>query len=259
MKTGVSTSCLFPKLTEESLRELLEAGIDTVEIFLNSPGETTPAFATELRRLADSYGARILSVHPCTSEYEGVSFFGRYPRRFDDAAEEYKKLFEVCSILGAGVVPFHGARAYLPVKREIYFERFDRLSEIAAGFSVKLCQENVVNFFSGTIDFIAEMRRQLPGAHMLLDIKQARRSGVCPFQMMEAMGGGLTHIHASDHTDAKDCLPVGDGYFDFAEFVRRLRTNDYSGAMIVELYSTNFQEKGQLVNSIKILNGLVKL
>ena len=259
MKTGVSTSCLFPALTEEALTQLLEVGIRTVEIFLNSPGETTPKFAAQLKSIADSYGARILSVHPCSSEYEGVNFFGRYPRRFDDAAEEYKKIFEVCNVLGAEIIPFHGARAFLPIRQEVYFERFDRLSSIAASFSLKLCQENVVNFFSGNVDFISEMHRQLPQANMLLDIKQATRSKVSPFKMLEAMGSSLTHIHASDHNELYDCLPIGDGSFNFAEFVRRLQTNNYSGAMIVELYRSNFKEIGQLASSQKFLNDLAKL
>ena len=91
MQVGVSTSCLFPLETEKALIKIGEMGIDRAEIFLNSPSEAKPEFAKLLRKIADDYGIKLSAVHPYCSETEGMTFFGNYPRRFDDGIEEYRR------------------------------------------------------------------------------------------------------------------------------------------------------------------------
>lgn len=258
MKIGISSACLFPMLTEEAVETLFKNDVKEIEVFINSPSENDISFVKKLLEIKERYGGNILSVHPCTSEHEGVNFFGRYPRRFDDAAEDYKQVFELTAMLGADIVAFHGARAYLPVERARYFERFQKLSEISAGFGVRLAQENVVNFFSQSPDFIAEMIKEIPDCHMLLDIKQAKRTGLNPFEMLGVMGKNLCHLHLSDHDNEHDCLPMGKGNFDCVKLIDELNSMGYKGALMIELYRKNYSELSELVNSKNIIGNFLK-
>ncbi len=257
MKTGVSTSCLFPMLTEEALTALTGMGVHTVEVFLNSPSEKMPEFAAQLNRIADTAGTQIVSVHPYSSEAEGVSFFSRYARRFDDEAEEYRRYFEFCNLVGAQLLVFHGARSFMPLEPDFYFERFIRLRDIARGFGVRLCQENVARCHSGTPKFVKSMARAIPDIDFVLDIKQAVRANVTPFEMLDAMGSHLAHLHLSDHRCGCDCLALGEGDFDLAELARRLKNANYGGAVLLELYSWNFDRNEQLAQSLKLFESLL--
>lgn len=257
MKTGASTSCLFPMLTEQALIALTRLGIRTVEVFLNSPSEQTPEFAARLNRIADAVGTRIISVHPYSSEAEGVSFFSGYARRFDDEAEGYRRYFEFCNLVGAELFVFHGARSFMPIEPDFYFERFVRLRDIARGFGVRLCQENVARCYSGTPRFVKSMVRAIPDVDFVLDVKQAVRAGVTPFEMLDAMGAHLAHLHLSDHCNGHDCLALGEGDFDLAGLVKRLKADGYEGAALLELYSWNFAGPEQLAEGLRMFEGLL--
>ena len=44
MRIGVSTACLYPDLLEDSLVNLLDSGVNHVEIFVNSDSELDKQF-----------------------------------------------------------------------------------------------------------------------------------------------------------------------------------------------------------------------
>lgn len=257
MKTGASTSCLFPMLTEQALTALTSMGVETVEVFLNSPSEKTPEFAGRLNQIAGATGAQIVSVHPYSSEAEGVSFFSSYVRRFDDEAEEYRRYFEFCNRVGARILVFHGARSFMPLEPAFYFERFARLRDIARSFGVRLCQENVARCHSGSPQFIKSMVRAIPDVDFVLDVKQAVRAGVTPFEMLDAMGARLAHLHLSDHRGGCDCLALGEGEFDLAGLAQRLKTMTYNGVVLLELYSWNFSRQDQLAEGVRLFESLL--
>lgn len=256
MRAGVSTSCLFPMLLEEALDHLLAMGIRTVEIFLNTESERVPAFARLLREKADAAGARIVSVHPYSSEYEGIRFFTKYPRRFADSVEDYRRYFEFCNIVGAEILVFHGLRDFIPAERSLYFERFDSLMRAGREYGVEVCQENVARFHAGRFDFLAEMIRAIPDVGLVIDLKQAVRAGEDPVAMLELAGKNLRHVHASDHDDAHDCLAPGAGTFDFARMARSLEKIGYRGRVIVELYRSNYRGEEELLRSCRLLERL---
>ncbi|WMJ83625.1 sugar phosphate isomerase/epimerase family protein [Oscillospiraceae bacterium LTW-04] len=257
MKTGASTSCLFPMLTEDALTVLTGMGVHTVEVFLNSPSEKTPEFADCLNQITGATDTQIVSVHPYSSEAEGVSFFSGYGRRFDDEAEEYRRYFEFCNRVGAQILVFHGARSFMPIEPDFYFERFARLRDIARGFGVRLCQENVARCHSGTPKFIERMIHAIPDVEFVLDVKQAVRAGVTPFEMLDAMDGHLAHLHLSDHRCDCDCLALGEGEFDLTGLARRLKTMAYGGAVLLELYSWNFSRQEQLAEGVRLFESLL--
>ena len=83
----------------------------------------------------------------------------------------------------------------------------------------------------------------------VFDVKQAIRSGVDPFQVMECMGENLCHIHFSDHNEKEDCLPPGKGNLDLDMFLQYLKRFSYPGDIILELYRNNFGELTELIDS----------
>ena len=254
MKTGASTSCLFPMLTEQSLDRFLALGVKNIKVFFNSPSECDKQFVGEMKAAADAAGAKIISSHPYTSEMEGVCFFGNYSRRFDDEAKAYGRYFEACRQLGGDIFVLHGARSFIKLERDFYFERFCRLREYAATFEVRLLQENVARCHSGSLDFIRDMKAAIPDVEFVLDVKQSIRAGISPFEMLDTMGKNLAHLHLSDHSADCDCLAPGDGNFDLEGFAKALKAADYKGHVMLELYSWHFENEQKIADGINLFD-----
>ena len=253
MRTGVSTSSLFPLETEKALRRLGELGIRRAEIFLNAPSESKPDFVAELHRIAQGEGIRIVSLHPYCSDTEGMLFFGRYPRRFSDGMDEYRRMFEACGVLGAEKLIFHGARRGIEIPWKVYFERFARVFDEAKKYNVLLCQENVARCMSYNPDMLRAMHEALPQVRFVLDTKQALRSGSSPIAVARAVGTALAHVHISDYNSQCDCIIPGQGKFNFAEFFGELTAGGYDGDVITELYRWNFADDTELLAGQQVI------
>lgn len=70
------------------------------------------------------------------------------------------------------------------------------------------------------------------------------------------MGPALAHVHISDNAPGRDCLPPGQGSFDFPRLFAQLRELSYQGAVILELYRNNFKDPEELVRSVALLREL---
>ena len=101
MRAAVSTSCLFPKPTEDALYDLCLLGVQTVELHLNAPSECKPVFVSDLAALLSRFGVRCCAVHPWTVAEEGHMLFSGYPRRTADFIEQAKSIFAAAQRLGA--------------------------------------------------------------------------------------------------------------------------------------------------------------
>ncbi len=243
MQAGISTACLYPMLLENSLETLLSLNFKLFEIFINTCSELQPEYLHRLRHMADEHNAVIRSVHPFTSGYEGFLLFSDYERRFLDGLEFYKRYFEACRILGAGILVLHGKKSdrRAKISDESYFERYSRLFELGKRFGVTVAQENVNQCLSDDPDFIRSMRHFCgTECAFVLDVKQAVRGGVDPFFMCETMGSRLIHVHLNDNDAASDCLLPGMGTMNFAALISILRQNHFSGDLLIEVYRKNF-------------------
>ena len=80
MEIGISTGCLYPELTENSIRILTELGFKRLEVFFNTFSEMEIDYLDRLKRLLDSHGARVVSVHPFISSFESFMLFSAYER-----------------------------------------------------------------------------------------------------------------------------------------------------------------------------------
>ena len=254
MRIGASSACFYPSLTEDGVGQLQQLGIGCIEIFMNTFQELDPQYLARLKRQLETGGTRVLSFHPFTSAMETFFFASAYERRFADGIELYRRLFDAAAGLGAGIFVIHGDYKGTSFPFERYCENFARLSSVARGYGLTLCQENVSRCRCGVPDNVRRMRRLLgEDVRFALDLKQAVRGGEEIEEMLDAMGPSLAHLHLSDHADGRSCLPPGKGSFDFSAFFARLRGQGYPGDAVVELYRENFGTAQEILDAVRFL------
>lgn len=247
---GVSSACFYPQETERSMKKISDHHIPLCEIFFNAPSELEPAFVSALKTQADNNGLRIVSVHPFTAFMESYFLFSSYPRRFKDALPLYERYCAVAAALGARIVVIHGLKPPYTISDTEYFDRFAALMEVGKAHGVSVCQENVVRHRSEDPVFLQHMASALgKDFGVVLDIKQARRTGCDYKEFLDRIGDHVAHVHLSDYTSEKDCVPPGEGLFDFPSFFREMQTSGYAGDYVIELYRDSYKEESQIVKS----------
>jgi len=257
MLPGISTACFYPQYTEDALRTLAGHFPECVEVFINAACELEPEYLRSLRQIAEDAGIKIISLHPYTSGLEPMFFFSNYDRRYDEGLELYKKMSQAANLLGAGIIVFHGAARAAKISYEFYFERFQRLWETVKSNGVELCQENVQRCTSYSSRFFVEMARALPEVGYVLDTKQAVRAQEDIYDFAAVMGKRIRHIHISDHSDTRDCIPPGKGVLNIQKLLSLTGKNGFSGGVIVELYSESYASVVEIFNSYKLISAIV--
>ena len=251
-KLGISSSCYYPLVTEQSFEKICLSGVTCAEIFFNSPGELEKTYIRELTAMQQAYGVEVVSVHPFMSFAEDFYLFSSYERRFTDILPLYERFFEVCQALGADIFVIHGAKWPGSVGDALYCERFARLMERGKAYGVKVCQENVVRYRSESADYLKMMRQTIgEDFGVVLDVKQARRAKITPYDIIEAVGDCVKHVHISDYRTENDCVPPGQGKFDFPEFFRTMRGIGYEGAYMIEVYQHSYQDESEIIESYR--------
>ena len=257
MAIGVSSACLYPKETEEAFLFLAQNGVKKTEIFFNGLSELKPAFIDELIFIKEKYGIEITAIHPYASFSEPFLIFSEYYRRFIEAKQIYSNYFDIAASLGAKIVTLHGDKPTSRLPIEEYCERYGELYLMAKEKGISLTQENVANFRSRDVEFIREMSEILgDNVSFTFDIKQAIRSGVNPLDMVKAMEGKITHVHISDHSYASDCLLPLRGGFDFKGFFAVMKSMEYSGDYMIEVYNHSYKDPKEIIDSY---NAILKI
>jgi sugar phosphate isomerase/epimerase len=173
----------------------------------------------------------------------------------------YKQYFEKMNLLGAKIFVVHGAIASAKCSDERYVERFRNLVLAGQEQGIIVAQENVCYCKSAKLDFLQYLKRELGDmAAFVLDLKQARRSGVDAVEIVETLEDSIVHLHFSDgvHCDSKrDCLLIGEGDFDFTALFTKLRSVGYKGGAVVELYRENYREFSQLADCVGFLEKML--
>ena len=251
MRIGLSTACYYPQPTEEALAAVVEGGADCTEIFFNAFSELTPAFLGQLQTILAGGRTQVVSIHPFTSGMEPMLFFGDYPRRMEDGLEMYKLYFQALATLGGRYLVLHGAYQKKTTSYAQYLEAYGRLDELAKSFGVRISQENVGRCMSSQPALFRALRQAFPDACFTLDLKQCLRCDYALEDFLDAMGPNLCHLHLSDADDRRDCLPVGEGSFDFASFLGRMHRAGYQGDGVLELYNHNYSQPDELWDSVR--------
>lgn len=257
MKIGVSTASLYNMHTEDALLTLAELGVKNAEIFLNSTAELDGEVFAFMKKVVNEHGMNIISAHPFSSPMESLFLFSSYDRRVAEMLDMYKRYFAAMNELGAGIFVVHGAILSAKCSDERYMERLSLLIREGAKTGVTVAQENVSYCKSGNPDFLAKLSRDMGDeVKFVLDIKQARRSGCDPFDLVELIGGKVVHLHLSDSRPGKDCLPPGKGDFDFAALFRELKKRGYEKDAVIELYRDDYGDYAELTECVDYLSGI---
>ena len=121
-----------------------------------------------------------------------------------------------------------------------------------------IAQENVNAFRSEDPAFIPRIRKSLQDdCSFVFDIKQAVRAGVDPFDMCDAMGKRLCHLHFNDNAIGKDCLLPGKGSMSFKLLRNKLEDYGFCGDIIIEVYRKNFGKIDELQDAKKFTENFV--
>lgn len=257
MNFGISTSCLYPMKTEESLELLCKGGIERCEVFLNSAEETTPQFAKKLKNIADAHSVNIVSAHPFSSFSETFMLFSEYERRFWETLDFYKRFFETSSVMGADIAVIHGSLLPAKISKEEYFERFFKLIEAGKEFGIRVAPENVRKHLNESPEFLKEMKKALGEDFKLaFDIKQSVLAGYNPVEFAKTFADDIIHIHISDHNAESACLPPSKGCFDFKKLFSVMNEANYNGNYIIELYRHDFGDPAELFDALSFVRNL---
>ena len=260
INVGISSAWFYPMLTEDSVKILVDSGVKHTEIFFNSFSELSSSFISDLRRILIPANVTIEAVHPFSCVCEPLFLFSSYKRRFEDAIDQYRRYFEAAQLLKCHKFVLHGDRAERhSIDDKEYFERFARLNEVAKAYGVEVLQENVSNFRGRDPEFIRNMSKYLgDDVSFTFDVKQCVRAGVDPFEMFDAMGAKIRHVHLSDNTASQDCLIPGQGNFAIPKLFEKLKAQDYDGAVLIEVYRQNYIENQELFEGLKFIEQFAK-
>lgn len=247
MDIGISSSCFYPEVVETSLENAAKLGAKTAEVFMNSYCELEGGILKKLCNIRKEYAMNIRSVHPFTSAYETVMIFSGYERRTRDSIEFYKRYFDAANALGAEIVVIHGGKCVVKTTPEKYAESYSRLLRAASEFGLYIAHENVKDhhcadplFMKKVADLVGDDFR------MVLDIKQCRRSGRNEFDFIRLLGEKIAQVHLSDCNNEYDCLPPGEGSYDFGKLFSSLKSAGYDNSAVIELYSGNYRSVDEL-------------
>ena len=259
MDIGVSTASLYPLHVEDAFSELVKLGVKNAEIFANATCEAREPIVSQICEMRDSNNMKITSFHPFSSPMESVFVFSDYDRRIAEMTELYREFFGTMKRFGAKIFVIHGAILSSKCTPEHYIKQFRMLAEAGREYGVTVAQENVSYCLSGKLEFLKRMKRELGEyAGFVLDLKQARRSGEDPLDYVDALGESIVHCHFSDADADRDCLPIGNGCYDFLPLVQKLFSRGFDGAFIVELYRSNYGEFSELKSSVERLSEIVE-
>ena len=116
-----------------------------------------------------------------------------------------------------------------------------------------LAYENVHWCYYNYIGFFTELKKRCPDLCGTLDIKQARQSNVDYKEFLKEMGSSLKTVHISDVLEGgKMCLPTF-GTFNFDEMFSLLADVGFDGAVLIEAYRKDFNEREELFTSLNNL------
>lgn len=254
MDIGISSSCFYPGNTEDAFETACRLGAKTAEIFFNCTEEMQMPIIGEINGIKNHYGVPVRTIHPYTSFAEPFMLFGEYQRRTNEGIEFYKRYFEAAAYLGAEFVVIHGGKPIQQRDELDYFEVFARLCEEGKNFGVLPAHENVFARAGSDLGFLKRLKRYLgEDFKVVLDIKQCRRSEVDEYEFIRLFGKDIIQLHISDYDSRKDCIPPGEGKYDFKKLFDALKENGYNQSAIIELYSWSYENSAQIQKSLGYL------
>ena len=255
MEIGISTASLFKRqYNEDAIVTLNELDARVCEVFLGTYQEYTSDFAKLLRERKGDI--KVHSIHTLNTHFE-PHIFGANPRAVEDAYRIFGSCLETAKLLGANHYTLHGIARF---KRNVLYNDYERIGkqmqkakDFAQTYGVNLCLENVEWAYYNHVGFYTQITKYCPNLKTCLDVKQARISGDSYKDYIEEMGSSISTVHLSDVDDNGKIVLPGKGTFDFEELFKRLKGVNFSGNMLIEVYTNDYGEITELKDSLDYL------
>lgn len=255
MKIGISTASCFGKLsTEEALKFFKENQVATSEVFLQSFSEYNKKFAKSLIKKVGK--TDIHSIHVLTTQLEPTLYsLNKVAQK--DSFEILEGVLQAGKVLNATHYTFHGGAIFKKTPTVLNYQRIgeitQRIIDRCSAYGIILTYENVHWGYYNHAGFFKEVSSRCQGLKATLDIKQARQSGIAVKDYIMDMGENIETVHLSDiREDGKMCLP-GKGNIDFNELMKMLKDVNFDGAMLIEAYGGDYEDKKELIESYEFI------
>jgi len=264
IKVGLSTASVYPLRTEAAFEYAARLGYDGVELMVWA--ESVSQDIAAVRRMSESYGIPVLSVHaPCLLISQRV--WGA------DPVSKLDRSVRAAEELGAQTVVVHPPFRW----QRRYAEGFtDQVASLEQSSDVMVAVENMFPFRADRIfgtgqPSISRMRKRggSPGiavsafapsydpldgnhAHYTLDLSHSATAGTDAVEMAGRMGDGLVHLHLCDGSGAStdEHLVPGRGTQPTAEICQMLAASNFAGHVILEVTTSGVRtaiEREQLL------------
>lgn len=256
MEIGISTASFFLReYNEDALVTMNRLDARVAEVFLETFSEYTERFGQKLKNYLGNI--KVHSVHVVTTQFE-PQLLAPNLRGFKDALDLFESVLKCARAIGANNYTFHGRAYFKPRKSfdefDLFIERFNEMCDLADGYGVNLCLENVFWCMYDRPGFFEKLKDACPKLKTCLDIKQARLSGYDPTDYLPEMSGRLNTVHLSDYnaSTGKMCLP-GKGDYDFERLFKALKDVGFDGNMLIEAYKDDYDDYSELSRSLEYL------
>lgn len=260
MQVGISTASLFRRFfTEDAIAKLNELGVQTTEVFFESYCEYNKEFGQLLKKVKGDIAVH--SIHTLTTQFE-PTLYSVNQRAREDSFKLLDGVLSAGEQVNAKYYTFHGGARIKRTPMVINFERVGKITneiiERCKLHNMLLAYENVHWAYYNYIGFFNELKKYSPQIKGVLDIKQARQSGVDYREFIKEMNSDIVTVHLSDIKESgKMCLP-GKGTINFDETFSMLNDVGFDGAMLIEVYENDFESLEELVESYNYLKEKAK-
>lgn len=260
MEIGLSSAVFYPKVeTEDSIELISRLGFSCAEIFLNSPMEFEEDFIKLLMDKKNKYNLEINSVHSFSSLYEPY-LFDSYKRRREDMLKYFTKVCVAAKLLGARCYTFHGMRLnnIETINFKLIHDVYNTLTYIAGENGIKLAQENVSWCMSSNVEYLNRIEENINyPLYYTFDIKQSYKAGIKPFEYLNVMENKLINFHVNDRDENHVCLMPGQGNVDLKAIFNKIKSQNYLGNVIIEVYGNNYKTYTELQDAKKFLSKFI--
>jgi sugar phosphate isomerase/epimerase len=236
IRTGMSTSCVFPLSIEHAFRLAREADFDGLEVMITQ--DPTSQNADRLLELSARYELPILSVHAPVLLLSQL-VWGL------DPTDKLVRSAELARAVGASTVVVHP-----PFVWQVGYARsFERtVRQLSAAYGLEFAIENMFPLKFGPLGVPAFALGtdpvRLDCDAITLDFSHAALAGRDSLELATSMGSRLRHVHLGDgpgsmaegHLFDEHRVP-GHGSQPVAEVLEHLALTGWHGSIIAEVHT----------------------
>ena len=244
MELSLSTGCIYIYPLRSMFSIASECGFAGVELVVSPEVELRGG--RYARRLAESYGLTIFSLHPPILPFPGWS----------DYRTTVPRLIDVAMEAGAGYVILHppNAHSLADDRGRSYVEALREGLQRTEGTDVRIALENRAFFRSGDRHYALSDMRELRAFADELDLPlvlDTSHTATTSYSLAEAyhiLAERLVNVHLSDmrpppwplniyflHTYLKHHQIPGNGQLPLADLLARLAADGYCGPITLEI------------------------